>query len=73
MKNMTQYAKIAFILVLIGGINWGLVGLFKFNLIGVILGGSTGLGIIARLVYFAVGVAAGYLIYLEYVEYKGKV
>lgn len=49
---------IALILVVIGGINWGLVGLFNFNLIAAIFGNS----IIATIVYVLVALAAIYLI-----------
>lgn len=48
---------IALILILIGGLNWGLVGFFDFNLVGAIFGeGST----LSRVVYALVGVAALY-------------
>lgn len=46
---------VALILVVIGAINWGLVGLFKFDLVGAIFGG---VGIwLARLVFIVVGLA----------------
>jgi uncharacterized membrane protein YuzA (DUF378 family) len=45
---------IAMALIVIGGLNWGLVGLFNFNLVTWILGR----GVIARIVFVAVGVAA---------------
>lgn len=64
MKNEKLLRFIAYILVLVGAINWGLVGLFAFNLIGLLLGG--GLSLLARLVYILVGIAGGYLIYLDY-------
>jgi len=60
LKNTKLLATIAAILVLVGGINWGLVGLLRFDLIGTLLG-----HIFARLIFFVVGVAAGYLIYLK--------
>lgn len=48
---------IALILILIGGLNWGLVGFFDYNLVDAIFGAdSTG----ARVVYAVVGVAALY-------------
>ena len=50
---------IALVLVIIGGLNWGLVGLFKFDLVATIFGDS----IIATIVYVLVGVSAIYLIY----------
>lgn len=44
---------IATILVVIGALNWGLVGLFDFNLVHALFGDS----IIARIVYIVVGLA----------------
>lgn len=50
---------IALLLILIGGLNWGLVGFFDYNLVDAVFGaGSTA----ARVVYGAVGVAALYKI-----------
>ena len=48
---------VAVVLVVIGGLNWGLVGLFSFDLVQAILGGVP---ILARLVYILVGLAALY-------------
>ena len=45
---------LAAILVVIGGLNWGLVGLLNFNLVGFLLG----TGVIARLIYILVGISA---------------
>lgn len=59
MKDFGLYDWVAYILVLVGGVNWGLVGLLKLNIVEVILG----TGFLARLVYILVGVGAGYLIY----------
>jgi uncharacterized membrane protein YuzA (DUF378 family) len=51
---------IALILVIVGGLNWGLVGLFNFDLVAAIFGaGST----LSRIVYILVGLAAVYTIY----------
>jgi uncharacterized protein len=46
---------VALILVVVGAINWGLWGLFKFNLVGAIFGGQTFW--LARLVFIVVGLA----------------
>jgi uncharacterized protein len=43
------------ILVIVGGLNWGLVGLFNFNLVSAIFGDMSPL---SRLVYILVGVSA---------------
>lgn len=67
MKDLELYSFIAQILVLVGGINWGLVGLFDVNIISAILGNMLG-----RLVFIIVGVAAGYLIYMLYKDKMKK-
>ncbi len=48
---------VAILLVVIGGLNWGLVGLFDFDLVQAILGG---IPLLARLVYVLVGISAAY-------------
>ena len=48
--------NIALILTIIGGINWGSIGLFKFDIVAWICGGQD--AIIARIVYTLVGIAA---------------
>ena len=47
---------IAAILLVIGGLNWALVGLFQFDLVAAIFGGTG--TFLARLVYILVGAAA---------------
>ncbi|MDO8954177.1 MAG: DUF378 domain-containing protein [Gammaproteobacteria bacterium] len=49
---------IAFILLVIGGLNWGLVGLFHMDLVAMIFGVATTL---ARIVYVLVGLSAIYV------------
>ncbi len=51
---------IAYFLVIIGGLNWGLVGLFDFDLVAKIFGEQSAL---ARVVYVLVGVSALYMLY----------
>ena len=48
----------AIILVVIGGLNWGLVGLFNFDLVQALLGWSV---VLTRLVYILVGISAVYV------------
>ena len=38
---MQTFYKICLLLLIVGGVNWGLVGLFQFDLVGWLLGGST--------------------------------
>lgn len=58
MQGLNFLDWIAVILVIIGGLNWGLVGLFDFNLVSTMLGGVPA---IERIVYVVVGLAALYL------------
>ena len=53
---MSILDRIALLLTVIGGINWGLVGIFRFDLVAWICGGQD--AIIARIVYTLVGIAA---------------
>lgn len=50
---------LSFILVVVGAINWGLVGLFNMNLVVAILGGSP---MLVELTYIVVGAAGVYLL-----------
>jgi uncharacterized membrane protein YuzA (DUF378 family) len=52
---MVILTRIATALVIIGGINWGLIGLFQFNLVEELLGSGT---LATQIVYIAVGVSA---------------
>ena len=48
---------IATVLLIVGGLNWGLVGLFNFNLVTAIFGDGS---LLSRLVFIIVGLAAIY-------------
>lgn len=48
--------KTALTLTIVGGINWGLIGLFQFDLVAWLFGGSG--SVISRIVYTLVGVCA---------------
>ncbi|MEF9922180.1 MAG: DUF378 domain-containing protein [Anaerovoracaceae bacterium] len=48
--------KIILLLLIIGGLNWGLVGIFDYNLVSSVFSGN--LAIIARVIYIVVGLAA---------------
>ena len=45
---------IALILVIIGAINWGLIGAFNFNLVDTLFGVSS---VISRIIYILVGIS----------------
>ena len=46
--------KIALLLIIIGAINWGLIGFFNFNLVDTIFGNMS---IISRIIYELVGIS----------------
>lgn len=48
---------IALVLIIIGGINWGLIGFFQFNLVGSLFGTFS---ILTRIIYALVGIASLY-------------
>ena len=48
--------RIALALIVIGGVNWGLVGVFQFDLVAWICGGQG--SIVSRIIYTLVGVSA---------------
>lgn len=53
---MQTFYKICLILLIAGGVNWGLIGLFQFDFVGWLLGGSA--SVWSRIVFTAVGAAA---------------
>lgn len=52
---MSTLQKIALFLTIVGALNWGLVGLFEFDLVASIFGGST--SIVSRVIYAIIAVA----------------
>lgn len=54
--------KISLILVIIGAVNWGSIGLFKFDIVGWICGGQD--AVISRIIYTLVALAAVWCISL---------
>ncbi|QDP40955.1 DUF378 domain-containing protein [Radiobacillus deserti] len=49
--------RLALLLVIVGAINWGLVGLFQFDLVAAIFGGGEQSGAFARIIYTLVGIS----------------
>jgi hypothetical protein len=58
---MVILITIALILVIIGALNWGLVGLFNFNLVSALFGDKTTM---SKIIYALVGIAGLYTIFL---------
>ncbi|WP_085522900.1 DUF378 domain-containing protein [Tuberibacillus sp. Marseille-P3662] len=55
---MSGLQRTALALVIIGGINWGLIGFFDFDLVAAIFGGQD--SALARVIYAIVGLSALY-------------
>ena len=58
MKNAHVIQTIAMILLLVGGVNWGLVGLFDLDLVTRIFGES-----LSRVIFVLVGISALYRLF----------
>jgi uncharacterized protein len=58
-RSISVLMWVAIALVIIGALNWGLVGLFNFNLVGAIFGGFN---VLSRIVYVLVALAGVYLL-----------
>lgn len=63
MKNLNWLDKLTIILVLVGGLNWGLVGFFDFNLVSYLCFDFDGITCLSRFVYGLVGISTVYLIF----------
>lgn len=57
--RMNVFDYIVLTLVIIGAINWGLIGFFRFDLINVIFGNMT---LLSRIIYAIVGLCGLYMI-----------
>lgn len=53
---MKMVDRIALILTIIGGVNWGCIGIFKFDLVAWIFGGQD--AVLSRIIYTLVGLSA---------------
>lgn len=64
---MDMLKNIALILVIVGGLNWGLVGLLEFDLVATMFGEMS---MLSKIVYDLVGLAAVYLAFTSFTETK---
>ncbi len=60
MNNLSAIDWIVMILVIVGGLNWGLVGFFGFDLVATIFGDMS---FLSKIIYDLVGLAAIYLLF----------
>lgn len=66
---MKSLKTLALILVIVGGLNWGLVGLFNFDLVAAIFGAMSA---ISKIVYVLVGLSAVYLALGSFMKPKAQ-
>lgn len=64
MKPRNAVDWVAWVLVVVGAVNWGLVGAADFNLVETLFGDS----VLATVVYVLVGVAGLYMVYDAFVK-----
>ncbi len=62
---------IALILSIIGSLNWGLIGLFKFDLVAWIFGGQD--AVVSRIIYALVGLAGLWCITILFRKFQNKI
>ena len=69
MLKLNKGGWMALIVLMVGGLNWGLIGLFDFNLVAAMFGDMTRL---SRIIYSLVGVATLYTIFEGLLTYRIK-
>jgi uncharacterized membrane protein YuzA (DUF378 family) len=63
MKKLNSVDWIAIILLVVGGLNWGLVGAFNVDLVEAIFGKMTTL---SRIIYIIVGLCSLYVLWISF-------
>lgn len=63
---MQTLQKVALVITIIGAVNWGLIGLFNFNLVDAIFGTAS---ILSRIIYTLVGITGLINIGLLFTDY----
>lgn len=70
MKGKSKFFDtLAFILVVVGALNWGLVGFFHFDLVATLFGAGS---LLSRIVYILVGLSGLWMIYVGMCWCKGN-
>ena len=65
---MNTIDNIALTLVIIGAINWGSIGIFKFDIVGVLFGGQG--SVLSRIIFTLVGLAGLWAIVILFKDKK---
>lgn len=64
---MSKLVGVALCLTIIGGLNWGLIGLFGFDLVAFLFGNMT---VFSRIIYTLVGISAAWVLVDAVSKYK---
>ena len=67
-RSLTSLDWVSLILVVIGAINWGLVGLCQYDLVAAIFGQAT---VISRIIYVLVALAGVYVVVVTGTRFRG--
>lgn len=67
MESRKMVHMVAFLLMVVGGLNWGLVGLFNYNLVNMLLGSMP---MVEKVVYILVGASSLYVMLTHKAECK---
>lgn len=62
MKKLSAVEWIAVILLIVGGLNWGLVGLFNLDVVAAVFGD---MATVSRIIYVLVGISAVYVLLIS--------
>lgn len=62
MNSLKVLDWVSLVLVIIGGLNWGLIGIFQFNLVSFLFGIDS---IVSNIIYILVALAAIYLLIIS--------
>lgn len=65
---MKTFHYITYLLLIIGGLNWLLVGIFQWDLVAAIFGGTA--AVISRIIYILVGLSAVYVLFAHWGDSK---
>jgi len=60
---------VAWILLVVGGLNWLIIGIFSVNVVSLLVGGIT---ILLRIIYILVGLSALWVLFVPLIE-KGRI
>ena len=67
---MNSWQRMALVLVIVGALNWGLIGFFGFDFISAIFGGM--LSGVSRIIYALVGISGLYLVSLFFLPERER-